>query len=358
MPPLTRRSFVSHCAVATAAATLPAFSIRAADKAGSRLPVVGTGEHTYTCVHDWLRPPDGMVWGDTHALCQDAAGNIYVGHTVGKSSMRGEAVVVYDAKGAFVRAFGEDFRGGAHGLDVRREPEGEFLYHCDINRCRTVKTTLTGEAVWTRGYPRDVPSYGAEPINFVPTNIAFAPNGEYFVSDGYGSSHVLHYTREGKFVREIGQPGSRAADAVPGDGDLKEPHGLWVDTRGSEPVLVVCDRGNRRLQVFSLDGHHRRTVKSEQLRMPCHLHTRGEWMLCPDLDSQVCILDRDYRVVAQLADGQAANGRVGSRRSQARTAFTPGQFITPHDAIFLQNGDILVAEWLPIGRITLLQRTA
>ena len=52
----------------------------------------------------------------------------------------------------------------------------------------------------------------------------------------------------------------------------------------------------------------------------------------------------------------ASNGKVGSRRSQKRPEFTPGEFITPHDAIFLQNGDILVSEWLPIGRITLLRR--
>ena len=79
-------------------------------------------------------------------------------------------------------------------------------------------------------------------------------------------------------------------------------------------------------------------------------------MVCPDLDSQVCILDREFNVVAQLGDGKAENGEVGSRRSQSRSQFTPGKFITPHDAIFLHNGDILVAEWLPIGRITLLRK--
>jgi len=76
------------------------------------------------------------------------------------------------------------------------------------------------------------------------------------------------------------------------------------------------------------------------------------------LDSQVCILDRDYKVVAQLGDGRAHNGKVGSRRTQTRDQFTPGEFICPHDAIFLANGDILVSEWLPIGRITLLRPVA
>ncbi len=184
----------------------------------------------------------------------------------------------------------------------------------------------------------------------MPTNVAFAPNGDFFVGDGYGSHHVLRFSRTGNFLGEIGRPGR-------GDGEFDTPHGLWVDPRGKEPVLVVADRGNRRAQAFTLAGAHSRTIKDEaHLRMPCHFDTQDEWMVCPDLDSQVCILDRNYSVVAQLGDGRAANGEVGSRRNQARTEFTPGQFITPHAAIFLRSGNILVAEWLPIGRITLLRR--
>jgi hypothetical protein len=350
MNTLTRRSFLIRCAAASSAATLSSFHLRAAAKSGTRLPVVGAGEHTYECVHDWLRPPDGLVWGDTHGLCQDAQGQIYVAHTVHKSSMRPEAVVVYDAKGKFVRAFGADFRGGAHGIGLRREGSEELLYHCDTNRCNVVKTTLTGEVVWAHGYPKEDPAYATRPVAFVPTNAAFAPNGDFYVGDGYGSFHMLRFSAKGEFMGEIGRPGK-------GDGELNSPHGQWVDTRGPSPVLVIADRGNRRIQIFTLDGKHLRTVNDQaRMRMPCHFHTRGDWMVCPDLDSQVCILDRDYNVVAQLGDGQAANGEVGSRRRQSRSQFTAGQFITPHAAIFLRNGDILVAEWLPIGRITLLRR--
>ncbi len=345
----TRRSFLKQLAATAAAGTLPVPFLRPADKAGARLPVLGAGEHTYECVHDWLLPPDGLVWGDTHGLCQDAQGFIYVAHTVHQSSMRPEAVAVFDAAGRFARAFGEEFRGGAHGLDLRREAGGEFLYHCDIIRCRIVKTTLAGEVVWTHGYPREDPAYAERPVKFVPTNVAFAPGGDFYVGDGYGSHRLLRFSLRCEFLGEIGRPGSA-------DGEFSAPHGLWVDPRGAEPVLVVADRGNGRLQTFTLDGRLLRTIKDEaRLRLPCHFDVRGDWMVCPDLDSQVCILDRDHRVVAQLGDGQAANGKVGSRRPQTRAEFTPGRFICPHDAIFLQNGDILVAEWLPVGRITLLR---
>ena len=348
MRTMRRRTFLQNSSALTAGGLFP-FYLRTSDKSGKRLPVLGTGAHTYECVHDWLVPPDGMVWGDTHAVCQDEQGLIYVGHTVHRSSMRGEAVVVFDSQGRFVRAFGEEFRGGAHGLDVRREGSEEFLYHCDINRCKVVKTTLTGQLVWSHGYPREDAAYAARPIDFVPTNVAFAPSGEFYVGDGYGSNHMLRFAASGRFIGEIGSPGH-------GDGELDNPHGQWVDVRGPNPILVVADRGNRRIQTFTLDGKHLQVIKDEShLRMPCHFHVQGEWMVCPDLDSQVCILDREYKVVVQLGDGQTANGPVGSRRNQTRSEFTSGQFITPHDAIFLRNGDILVAEWLPIGRITLLR---
>jgi hypothetical protein len=346
----TRRTFLSAASKTAATAMLPPLFLQTSSKSGTRLPITGSEAHTYECVHDWLLPPDGLVWGDTHGLAQDQQGRIYVAHTVNKSSMRGEAVVVYDSSGRFVRAFGEEFRGGAHGLGLRRENGQEVLYHCDINRCNIVKTDLAGKALWTHGYPREDSSYSRKPIDFVPTNVAFAPNGNFCVADGYGSHRVLRFSRTGKFLGEVGQPGQ-------GDGEFNTPHGLFVDSRGKDPILVVADRGNRRLQTFSLAGEHLRTVQDEsRLRMPCHFDTQGEWMVCPDLDSQVCILDREYNVIAQLGDGRASNGEVGSRRSQSRNEFTPGQFITPHAAVFLQNGDLLVAEWLPIGRITLLRR--
>jgi sugar lactone lactonase YvrE len=293
-----------------------------------------------------------MVWGDTHGLCQDKQGHIYVAHTVHKSSMRGEAIFVFDENGKFVRAFGETFRGGAHGLRLRREESAEFLYHCDVNHCRIVKTSLAGDEVWVQGYPRADPNYSQTPTAFKPTNVAFAPNGDFYVADGYGSSRILRFSREGKFLGEIAKPGSA-------HGELDCPHGLCVDSRGEAPVLVVADRGNHRIQTFTLNGKFQRAIKDdERMRWPCNFHIQDDWMVCPDLDSQVCILDRDFKVVCQLGDGKAENGEVGSRRGEPLSGFTPGKFVTPHDAIFLHNGDILVAEWLPIGRITLLRKTS
>src|SRR6266850_962343 len=146
----TRRRFLRDGSMATAVAMLPPFFLQTSSKSGSRLPVVDSGVHTYECVHDWLVPPDGLVWGDTHGLVQDEQGNIYVAHTVNKSSMRGEAVVVYDASGRFVRAFGEEFRGGAHGLGVRQEKGAEDFSEKSCGRATvTTNSTRHTASSWT-----------------------------------------------------------------------------------------------------------------------------------------------------------------------------------------------------------------
>jgi len=94
---------------------LSPFFLQTSSKSRSRLPVIGSGVHTYECVHDWLVPPDGLVWGDTHGLAQDEQGNIYVAHTVNKSSMRGEPWLFTTRPGASFAPLGGVSRG-AHGL--------------------------------------------------------------------------------------------------------------------------------------------------------------------------------------------------------------------------------------------------
>jgi hypothetical protein len=338
MPPVTRRTFLAT----TSASLLAAPAIAAARKSGLDNLILGSGDHKYECIHDWLKPPADIAWGDTHGLAQDSAGRIYVAHTVHPQSTKGEAVVVFDDKGKFENAWGTKFRGGAHGLDVRKEKDGEFLYHCDTNRRIVVKTDLKGWAVWEAEYPKASNLYESQQ-KYCPTNVAFHPDGDIFVGDGYGSSYIHRYTADGKYVKTIATPGKEK-------GQVSCPHGLWVDTRSGTPTLAVADRSNNRIQYLSLDGEHLSFV-TDGMRQPCHFKTRGDILLVPDLSSVVTLLDKNNKVITHLGDGHPSNLR-GAPREQ----FIPGKFIHPHTAIFLKNGDILVAEWVPIGRITLLRK--
>ena len=127
----------------------------ASDKSGMRKPTVGSDEYVFEVTHDWGELPAEIKYGNTHGVCEDADGNIYVHHTVNAASESSDSMVVFDRKGRFIRSWGKDFRGGAHGLLIRKEGREQFLYLCDTKRGLVVKTTLKGEeciitnVIWT-----------------------------------------------------------------------------------------------------------------------------------------------------------------------------------------------------------------
>ncbi len=341
----TRRQFLSQTLLTAAGLSIVGRTLADALTAPGAAPIIlGQGAHRYEWVPDWLTPPDSIQWGDTQGIAQDAQGRIYIAHTVHPGSTSGDAIVVFDKHGKFLTSWGERFRGGAHGLDLRKEGKQEFLYHCDTAHKVVTKTTLDGQVIWEKTAPVEAGVY-KDGSPFTPTNVAFGPDGGYYIADGYGSSWIHQYSAKDEYVQTFGGLGTDP-------GKVHTPHGLWVDTRTHDPALVVADRANHRLQYFTLDGKFREFV-TVGMRQPCHFKLRGEEMLVPDLDSVLTILDRDNKVVAQLGDGDPSN-----LRDSPRSAFIPGKFIHPHAANFLHNGDILVAEWVPIGRITLLRKLA
>lgn len=340
---LNRRELLTRIGEAAVASTI-AGATEAEARANPPKPIIlVSGAFRYECVHDWLTPPPDIEWGDTHGIAIDSHERIYIAHTVGPNSRKGDAILVFDRHGRFLKSWGERFRGGAHGLDLRRENGREYLYHCDINRKVFAKTDLDGNLIWEKGTPMEAGVY-KDGAPFNPTNIALADNGDFYVSDGYGSSYIHQYNIKGEYIRTFGGPGTEP-------GKLQQPHGIWVDKRGSEPLLVVADRANNRLQYFTLDGKHVGFV-TNGMRLPCHFHVRGELLLVPDLDHVVTILDGKNQVAVQLGDGRG----MPEMRGHPRSDFPPGKFIHPHSAKFISNSDILVVEWVPIGRVTLLRR--
>jgi hypothetical protein len=350
--PITRRSFLAAAASGAAgiAGSFPrrafaADGAQAGAAAPAARPVVGSGALRFEVVHDWLVPPAGGAFGDTHGVAQDSAGNLYVAHTVGVGSSLKDAVYVYSPEGRFLRSFGAEFAGGAHGLDLRAEDGTDFLYHCDTGRRKVVKTRTDGTVAWEAGCPMSSGAY-EKPDQWCPTNVAFGPDGTVFVGDGYGASYIHAFSKDGQWQRIVARPGKDP-------GQVSCPHGMTVDARGGaftkEPALCVADRGNRRIQYLSLDGKHLGFV-TDGMRMPCDMKVRGDLLLVPDLESVVTILDASNKPAAQLCDGHPS-----ALRGAPRDTFIPGKFVHPHDAVWLANGDILVAEWVPIGRVTLLR---
>jgi len=86
---------------------------------------------------------------------------------------------------------------------------------------------------------------GTGPNTFnLPTDVASAPNGDVYVTDGYGSARVVKYSREGKYLSQWGSRGT-------GPGEFGLPHNLVIDARGR---VYVTDRDNERIEVFDANG--------------------------------------------------------------------------------------------------------
>ena len=154
---------------------------------------------------------------------------------------------------------------------------------------------------------------------FNPTNVAFAPDGGFYVADGYGSNYIHQYDKDAKWVRTWGGAGTE-------EGKMHTPHGIWLDNRpGREPALIVADRANARLQYFTLDGKFMSIVND--VSFPAHFDIRGTELLVPDLHARVTIFDKDNNVIAHLGYDQAWTDQVldGGKLSDARQARAIGK---------------------------------
>jgi DNA-binding beta-propeller fold protein YncE len=158
---------------------------------------------------------------------------------------RGEPPIVeFDTAGAVVRTWGDKMFVWPHGIRVDRDGN---LWITD-GRARdgigqqVFKFGRDGQLLMTLG-TKGVSGDGPTTFNS-PTDVAVAPNGDIFVSDGHVNSRIVKFSKDGTFVKAWGQRGD-------GPGEFNVPHTLFFDSRGR---LLVGDRSNKRIQIFDQDG--------------------------------------------------------------------------------------------------------
>jgi len=300
--------------------------------------IIGSGSHRYEVIDGWAKVPEGVVLGYTHGVVIDRQGRVIV-HNQSK-----DAVAFFDKDGNFNHSWGEAFADGAHGLYLSEEGGDEYLYLSDNARHAVYKTTLDGAVLWERAAP-NLPGVYVSPDQYTPTDAAVSPDGRVYIGDGYGKPYVHIYNTSGDYIKSFGGPGD-------GAGELNSPHGVWVDTRGAEPLLLVADRGNHRIQIFDLDGNHLSFVTDEQ-NMPCCFFQHGDEIVIPDLFGRVTILDNDNKLITHLGYNEGVWTWAGYPNIPHEKR-EPGKFISPHAVTVDDNGDIYVVEWVSDGRVTKL----
>lgn len=263
-------------------------------------------ERTYKPVPNFPQWPAGMKCGAVSAVAVNKAGEIIVAHRAGPP------VSMFSKEGVHVRSFGEKIFTSIHGLRVDKD---DHIWATDMTSHIVVKMDMTGSLLMTLG-ERDVPGEDAGHFNR-PTDVAVAPNGDFYVTDGYGNSRVVKFDRDGKFLKAWGRRGAEK-------GLLRLPHAVVLDDKGQ---VLVADRENSRIQVFSGDGRFIRLLEGFT-----------PYGLCYASDGKIYVADgRANKVLRMSLTGtvEAAWGAKGDK---------PGQFNLPHGITVGLDGSVYVAE--------------
>ena len=250
-------------------------------------------------------------------------------------------MIVFDREGNFLRSWGEGLFQRPHGLHIAPD---ETLWCTDDGDHTVRHCTLEGKVLMTLGIPgKPAPFMAGEPFHRC-THTALSPDGDLYVSDGYGNARVHKYSPDGKLLFSWGECGT-------GPGQFNLPHNICCDEDG---WVYVADRENHRVQVF--DGQGRFETQWHDMHRPCGLCMEtGRDPLCyigelgpgmavnlafPNLGPRLSVVTSKGELLARVGDLHA--GRA------------PGQFIAPHGLAVDRHGDIYVGEvsftaWPRIG---------
>jgi peptidylamidoglycolate lyase len=273
----------------------------------------------YQVVHGWPQQPEGFVFGQVSGLGVDSHNHVFVFHR------SVHPIMIFDGPtGKMLRFFGDGVFGTPHGLTVDHQ---DNIWVTDIAHQQVFKFSNDGKLLMTLG-TKDV--RGNDGTHFSgPTDIAVLPNGDFYVSDGYGNSRVAKFSADGKFQLAWGKKGS-------GQGEFDIPHGISLDKQGR---VYVADRANSRVQIFDPNGKFITQWQSADLGRP--------WDIAVGSDGYAYIADGGQTDLKKPPD----RGRVLKLDLQGhilavwgRVGKYDGQFCWAHQLAVSPTGDVYVGD--------------
>jgi len=280
--------------------TSPAF---AELKSGPPLP--------YHVVPDWAQLPQGWNFGECSGVDVDKDDNVWVfnrGH---------HPVIQFDRAGKMLQAWNEAPVESSHSIRV---DAGGNIWTIDVKAHRVLKSTPQGRVLMMIGGVGGAPGDNNTKDGFNrPTAVTFAPNGDFFVSDGYVNSRVVKFNAAGIYLTQWGQKGT-------GDGEFNLVHDVALDAAGR---LYVADRTNQRVQIFDQNG--RFLGKWTDVGSPWGLYyvkRENALYMCDGVNNRIVKLNTEGQVLGVLS----SYGKV------------PGKLDFPHNIAVDSTGAIYVAE--------------
>jgi DNA-binding beta-propeller fold protein YncE len=206
----------------------------------------------FKVVDDFFQIPDTIWMAEAVGVALNAKGHIFI------LNRGNHPLLEFTPDGKFVRSLGEGSPIFHAAHSVRFDAQ-DNMWVVDSGNDVIVKVTPKGRIeqalgrrrepwVWdTHGIERAIP---APPSFYQPTDTVVGPDGSTYVTDGYGNSRVVKFSKQGNYVKHWGYRGT-------GPGLFNTPHSIVMDARGQN--LYVADRANSRVQVFDTEG----TFKTE-----------------------------------------------------------------------------------------------
>src|SRR5215475_5081938 len=290
------------------------------------MATVGSGVYTHEPVENWAKLPPGWSFKEIGGVGVDRHDNVFVFN-------RGEhPMIVFDCDGNFLRSFGEGMFPRAHGVFM---PPDDTIWLTDDGDHTVRQCTLEGKVLLTLGISgKPAPFMSGEPFHRC-THTAMSPQGDIYVSDGYGNSRVHKYAPNGKLLLSWGGPGTDP-------GEFNIAHNITCDADG---WVYVADRENHRVQVF--DGNGKYEAQWVNMHRPSGLYLMpGKCPICfigeigpylnfnreaPNLGPRVSVVDHQGKLLTRLGLIPGAGTK-------------PGQFTSPHGLAVDSRGDLYVAE--------------
>jgi len=277
-------------------------------------PPTNSAPNPYRTVTGWLKLPEGRVFGSTGGVAIDKNGHIWVAERCGAkgfvaASCAGsklDPVFEFDETGKVLRNFGGGLMVMPHGIGI--DADGNVWVTDNQGKegrgHQVFKFSPEGKILMTLG-TAGVAGSGPNTLD-QPNAIAFAPNGDIFISEGHGgegANQIAKFSKDGKYIKRWGKKG-----IAPGEFDL--PHCLAFDSKGR---LLVGDRNNNRIQVFDQDGNF--IEQFTQFSRPSGIAV-GK-------NDVIYVADSESESVSRNHFGWKRGIRVGSIRDGRITAFIP-----------------------------------
>jgi hypothetical protein len=220
----------------------------------------------YQSVPDFLKLPIDIYLGEVAGVAVNSRNHVFVlsrGNSVGPAYGASAAQLLeFNADGRFLREIGHNLYGWsfAHAVKVDR---GDNIWVADKGSDMVIKFTPEGRVAMVFGRKQEASDESAGPLKHpkppLPpidgmfrqvTDVAWDSAGNAYISDGYINSRVAKVDKNGNWLKSWGEPGS-------GPGQFMTPHSIAVD---AEDHIYVADRGNRRIQVFDVEGKFLRQI--------------------------------------------------------------------------------------------------